>query len=213
MQIVRTCAGACATLLALCASVSAQNVNFSGFYAGIHGGISFGKTDLEVTGSPLAVNGLGSDGAVGGFHLGYDHQMGNIVVGVLGEWNPLGNTKFEIAPGLLSYELGDSWMVAGRLGVVVGTALPYVFAGYTSTEADLSSLGTSIDSHRLTGPTFGGGVDLMVMDSFMLGARYAYTKYDGEDLLGLGFINLDTEQHKAEVRASYKLTFDRPTLK
>jgi len=89
---------------------------------------------------------------------------------------------------------------------------------------DLRSQSTALDrmarsevfisaTTSLTGPTFGGGIDLMVMDSFMLGARYSYIKYDGEDLLGLGFINLDTEQHKAEVRASYKLTFDRPTLK
>lgn len=185
--------------------------SWTGFYLGVHGGYSFAKTDVELTGTPLALNGLGSDGMTGGIHIGYDHQIGSVVLGLLGEWNGLGKTEFEVTPNLLKYEIKDGFLIAGRVGLAWGNALPYVMVGWAKHEADLSFLGTSVDSHDLDGLALGAGIDVKLDDlakGLRVGLRYTQIQFDSHDVLGAGVVGLDTDLHKAEVRISYQFGAD-----
>lgn len=210
MKLLRTLGILCALPFLTALNANAQT-SWTGFYIGAHGGWSYGKTDVELTGTPLALNGLASDGMTGGIHIGYDHQIGNMVIGVLGEWNGLGKTEFEVAPNLLKYEINEGFLIAARVGVAWGNALPYVMVGWAKHEAELSFLGTSVDKHDLDGLALGFGIDVKLDDvakGLRVGARYTQIQFDSHDLLGLGFVGLDTDLHKAEVRLSYQFGAD-----
>jgi len=174
-----------------------------GFYVGVQAGVGFANTDVGLTGTPLSIEGLSGQGAIYGAHTGYDHRIGRIVFGAFGEFNRQ-DLSFDVKPEILNAKLGDSWTLGLRAGVVVAEALPYVFAGHTWTDSEISLLGTQLTSNRLNGWTGGAGVDLPLTQNIYLGVRYAYTRYDNEDLLGLGFLNLEREQHAVTARASVK---------
>lgn len=198
-------------LFALCSvgTAYADDARFGGVYLGIHGGKSFANTEIEAVGSPLAIDGLGSDGMTGGVHLGYDHQFGRFVVGALVEWNGIGKTEFEVAP-ILSYEIQQGLLVAGRAGVVIGNAMPYVLVGWAKTEAEVSLLGTSVYKYDADGLALGAGIDLKLDDmakGLVLGIRYLNIETDSHDIGGAGVAKITNSIDRVDLRLSYKFDF------
>ncbi|HVZ35829.1 MAG TPA: outer membrane beta-barrel protein [Polyangiaceae bacterium] len=174
---------------------------WTGFYAGLHGGYSFASTEVGLNNTPFSVDGLSAQGFSGGVQVGFDYQVPgtHLVPGVFADFT-WGSVEFDVNPNLVHAKLGESWTVGGRLGWEMGKVMPYILAGYTETESELSAGTAFTSSPTLKGWTFGGGVEWMLVNNVSLAAEYRYTKYDSEDLLGLGIVNLDTEQHSVMAR-------------
>ena len=173
-------------------------------YVGVHGGYSIGSTEVGISGSPLAIDGLSSHGLAGGIHAGLDTQLPGtqLVLGVFADYT-WQDVAFEVKPNLLKATLGDSWTVGGRAGIQMGNALPYVLVGYTGTKSDTSFAGTSIASPDLRGWTGGAGIELKLSSMLSLAGEYRYTKYDSENLFGV--VDLQTESHSVMARLNVRL--------
>ena len=180
------------------------DVDHRGLYVGLQAGYGFAKTDVGLTGTPLSIEGLAGSGAVYGAFAGYQLRFGDVVVGPFVEWAHQ-DLKFEVQPALLKASIGDTWTVGGQLGWAFGKTLPYVFAGYSWADADIAVLGTAITSTHLNGVTAGAGIEFVVAPGLKVGGRYAYTRWENEDLLGLGVVGLERDQHVVTGRLSYQV--------
>jgi outer membrane immunogenic protein len=115
--------------------------------------------------------GEGQDGFAYGGAFGYDHQIGNAVIGA--ETEILGATTEEAG-----VTAGRDVYVGGRVGFVFGGAnLIYGKAGFTNARFDVEGLGgTTSDGYR-----FGAGVERS-FGKFYGKVEYRYSRYEQLDL-------------------------------
>lgn len=192
--------------LALCGASVADAQTRTGFHIGIQGGMSMANTELSV--GPLGIDGLGAEGMVAGVHVGADYQIPGsaVVVGAFADYS-WQDVEFSVSPNLFSASLKETYTLGARAGVVVGNAMPYLLAGYTSAETGAEFLGVAIaDTPTLTGWTFGGGIEFDVAPSIVLAGEYRHTKFDTENIGGV--VNLDTDQSTFLARLSYRFGGD-----
>jgi outer membrane immunogenic protein len=191
--------------LALCASVSASVAdpsNWSGFSVSVGGGAAKTNTDLNVDtsnhdqldivpGSPpffsiigqaLGHSGVSEDqwNGFGTVQAGYDHRIGNFVIGAFGDFdfypnhpdaaasnNINGNLSFAFlgipvgpvfpianyASVTSNVELENTWSVGGRVGYLVApNALLYALGGYTQAKFDGQVNLSYGNGNPITGP-------------------------------------------------------------
>ena len=117
--------------------------------------------------------GAGSpDGLLYGLNLGYDLQMGGVVLGLEGEVADstananLGGTKIDAARDLY---------VGGRIGTpITSNTLAYVKAGYTNARIEAKGFGgTNGDGVRV-----GAGLEHKLNDRFTIKGEYRYSNYE-----------------------------------
>ena len=112
-----------------------------------------------------------TDALTYGFELGYDHDLGNAVVGVVGE---LQNSD----------ETGREYSAGARAGFQPSNnVLVYGTVGY----ANLKAAGFKFDGVR-----FGGGVEALVTDNVSFKVEQRYTNYEAgldtwQSVAGVGF--------------------------
>lgn len=131
------------------------------------------------------------------YHLrfGYDRQMGNIVVGVLGE---IGKsevrdsvTGFSTTPAsyTMTRELDWNASIRGRVGFAANTTLFYATGGVTYGRID-NSFTTTNGANSFTlreakddswGAQFGGGIEQKIGRNFSVGVEYLYTRFRDDD--------------------------------
>jgi outer membrane immunogenic protein len=161
----------------------AQTHDWSGFYLGAQAGASRDRVDASATlqidqESNLAATGIGlivvpgtahdytasgrSTGATGGGFVGYQRQFEHILLGIEGDFAPLGDTVSATQTFLLpatalrppstiavrrDMRFDDRWSARLRLGYSTGETLFYATGGYARTRARM----TSIDSYTNPG--------------------------------------------------------------
>ena len=136
----------------------------------------------------LKVPGDRADGVLYGAGVGYDRQMGGMVLGVEGEAS--GSTASECATGVsvagdrLCGKLGRDLYVGGRVGAVVGgRTLLYAKAGYTNARLRLTYTdgATGVNNFNIGGNKdgwrVGGGVEQSVGTNAFIKAEYRYSTY------------------------------------
>ena len=137
----------------------------------------------------------------------YEFAGGKLVAGILVDYTRT-DADFEVSAvgtTILKAGLTESWSVAGRVGIAMGNALPYVLAGYTQAKAEASYLGTSIGSETLEGWLVGAGAEFRLADNVSVGAEYRFTKFESLSYGG-GMLELDPERH--QVNAFVKVRLD-----
>lgn len=145
-----------ASLLALVATTAhAQDSDWTGFY----GGVSFGMGSLETN-----VPGVTESYSNLGLHAGYNHDLGDIILGA-----ELEHAKLDFGFGTVG---GSSDVTRLKLkgGYDMGRALPYVVVGTSR----LSAAGMS-DSFT----TYGVGLDYKMSDTMRVGAEYLVDSSNG----------------------------------
>jgi len=121
-----------------------------------------------------------------GIGIGYDMNMGGLVVGLEGEWmeseaktdfDTFGFTEF----GVANIEAGRDLYAGVRVGVPLGsTALVYAKGGYTNARYNVlatdnvTDIQTKID---LDGWRLGAGAELAVSQHMFVKAEYRYSNY------------------------------------
>lgn len=193
--LLRTaCAAALIVLAGFSASAQAQPVyNWTGFYAGIHGGGAWGSAKGSDTGvGPFTETGQSIGGGFGGGQFGYNIQLGRAVFGVelsgsYGSINGSGNcfTGFGVLP-FLACETKQDWSLQflSRLGYAAGDGrlLPYIVGGVVFSDVKIRRENTiALDvwgsSHTTPGGGIGAGLQYALGNGFSIGIEYLYVQY------------------------------------
>lgn len=171
--------------------------DWSGFHAGIHGGIGIAGVSgsnfrLPIWGSTVEPYVLPDiNGTSFGVQAGYSHQFGNnLVLGLEGEFSSLG---YKGTAATDTYRSGAittaiNWMGSARLrtGFAIDRWQVYGLAGYTF--ADVEGGYAHGGSHTVTGRrviggwTAGGGVEYALTENLSLKGEYTFTQLNDDTL-------------------------------
>jgi outer membrane immunogenic protein len=173
----------------------AAPVNWTGFYIGAGSGFAVFNADTSVqsaAGAPITATATqgGKGWLVSGF-TGYDYQIGNIVAGVLGDFD-FGS----VTGGYLDPSTGATgtmkekyqWAAGGRLGwLVFPEFLAYVSGGYTQAHFTGFSLsnGTTLPANTYNGWFASIGVDTtfpLLGNGWFFRSDYRYAQYSAATL-------------------------------
>ena len=150
-------------------------VDWSGLYAGVHGGYGWSSVDTNL-------GNLHVDGWLGGGHVGLQRQFDRWVVGIeasysFGELDGSRTVAFGGNPLRLDAAISDLLLVTGRLGYAWDDRLLYIKAGYAAADVEVGStyLGqTTQAKSRLDGWTAGFGLERMLTANIAIGLEYNY---------------------------------------
>ena len=173
---------------------------WTGFYIGAMGGYASQDDDF------------GMKGGFGGGTVGYNWQMGSLVLGVEADaaWGDISSTVG--LPGIVSLEskIQDLGTVRGRLGYAVDQVLFYGTAGFAwaDNKASVNVLGTGVsDSQVHTGWTAGAGVEYMFAPHWSLKGEYLYRDLDSKTyfsgIIPGGVNSGDIKLHSGQVGVNY----------
>jgi outer membrane immunogenic protein len=133
-------------------------------------------------------------GFIGGGQIGYNLQVGNIVLGIEGTLSHanLDDDHTSIFNPFVTYSTDINWIgtVAGRLGVAHDRFLAYVKAGWATANIEVSGRESalpdafSIDDRR-NGWVAGGGFEYMFSRNLSLGVEYNYIDFGSESYTGI----------------------------
>lgn len=141
-------------------------------WTGFYGGLSLGYGDIDADG----VSG-DFEGATFGGHIGYNYDLGNIVLGA--ELEAIGSNDFENDESGL--ELDNVLRAKVRAGYDAGAYLPYITAGYAQ---------ASVSDDEDDGYFYGIGVDYAFTDTITVGGEYLVHEF--EDFNDGGDVTADT---------------------
>lgn len=165
--------------------------DWSGFYAGINGGVIAGSVDPNIVGEkPMYENA----GVYGG-HIGVSASLAPMfVVGVEADLNGSTFDQSRVYPnGVINSEIDWTSSVRGRFGVAFDQFVDmpglagiqaYATGGVAFARMRAASALAS-DKATHTGWTVGGGVEAALTDNLSLRAEYLYTSY-AKELYDLG---------------------------
>ena len=197
--------------------------SWTGFYVG--GELGWIRTDPVYTtgavllGTPFVVSAAtGKDGMSYGVLAGYNYQVGNVVLGIEGDFEgwTVGKIRYTAITGdFLTAHSKWGGSVRGRLGYAVDRVLLYISGGaaFVSTETSIPTTGISIggDDTRV-GWTVGAGLDYAFTNNWFTGFEYRYSQFQSKSfiypipVLNLGTIGLkqDLSNNQVMARIGYK---------
>jgi outer membrane immunogenic protein len=213
--------------------VAAPLYNWSGFYVGGDAGWQGSTIGLSHPTGVLAYSPHHNSFELGGF-AGYQHQFGQIVVGIEGGYMAgFGSGSLGTTPtisiftpggtGTAQAKLDDIWTIGGRLGWATGAAgnwLPYITGGYAAGRFGFDaqdSLGVA-ESARATasGGYLGVGLEwaawrnVIGTSDLILGIEYRHYAFGAKDATGVASngltetIHFDPKTDVVMARASFK---------
>lgn len=141
--------------------------NWTGFYAGVNAGFGWGASDMTLAGAPIpTLNGI--NGILGGAQVGYNIQLGTIVLGAEADIQAAHLARPLRAQTVTMQYFGT---MRARLGVDLEGFMPYVTGG-------IAAAGGHIDppasSRFHSGWTAGAGLEAKVSDNLSLKAEYLH---------------------------------------
>ena len=218
-------------LAAMTATASAADVdlpvgNWTGFHFGAGAGYGMVDHELEAdisingfggigpvppldgVGINIGYDGIGGVGALGTVEVGYDYQLNSdFLVGLQADFTRSNiSTNIDLdANGSYSLEATDTFSVLARGGRVIDdSTLLYIIGGWTRTtmNADGSgTVGTSYD-FKLTGLTFGSGVETALSDNLTAKLEYRYTQYKDIGVASVpGILDVSAKSDVQTIRA------------
>jgi outer membrane immunogenic protein len=162
----------------IAAPVLAPLFDWSGFYVGINGGWSWGRSSYDFVGSGLGSTGdFRTTGGLIGGTLGYNYQVGQAVLGLEADLGWSGARGSALCPGGGAIcETHNRWLgtVRGRVGYAMDRFMPYITGGlaYGNLRANIPGVGASTATKA--GWTLGAGVEYAVNRNWSLKAEYLY---------------------------------------
>ncbi len=150
--------------------------DWAGAYAGLNVGYGWGEFSTEGAATVDDPNFRG-DGPLGGFQIGYNKQLGSVVIGVEGDLQATGIEESTTGGGETTTTSLDWFSTArGRIGYAFDSTLVYGTAGLA-----VGGLGASVsgpdggsDDKTALGWTAGAGVEQKITDNLSLKAEYLY---------------------------------------
>jgi outer membrane immunogenic protein len=211
---------AAASVTAVAAPAAAQTAAygpFNGFRVGALAGWD-GLRPGRGPGSSIT-DGNGADGFLYGADVGYDRQMGHLVLGVDGEVNgsTAKATNDPVDTTALGYgrvKTGRDLYVGGRIGYTVApTTMIYAKAGYTNARLDLTASDGTTETgnhYNLDGYRLGAGIEQAIGSKAYAKIEYRYSNYGDARLEypnGANTSNFDVNTDRHQVVAGVGLRF------
>lgn len=134
--------------------------NWTGFYAGVHGGYAWGEAA-----------GLSPNGFVGGVQAGYNFQVSPS--GVLGFETDISATSIDDKSGGMKFGIDYLGTIRARAGYTMDRVMFYATGGAAYGRGDLEIAGLSNNQFHW-GWTLGGGVEAMVTPNVSARLEYLY---------------------------------------
>jgi outer membrane immunogenic protein len=171
-----------------------SSYDWSGFYAGVHAGYGWAKSESD----DLFAYDVEPEGWLGGLQAGYNHQFANnVVIGVEADVSlaDLGDSRLftdPIASTTAAAEIKATGTVRGRIGYAFDRVLPYVTAGIGWAVQDVDyhqdfgfGLFTDIDQTKThVGWTVGAGLEGALSDRWTAKVEYLYSDLGSEEYTG-----------------------------
>lgn len=148
--------------------------DWAGAYLGVNAGYAWGE--FSTAGIPTADDPtFDGSGALGGFQIGYNKQLGSVVIGLEADIQATGIDGDSSGGGTTTTTSLDWFSTArGRVGYAFDHTFVYGTAGLAVTGLEVSTPGAGTDDKVLTGFTAGGGVEQSITDNLSLKAEYLY---------------------------------------
>jgi outer membrane immunogenic protein len=214
--VLTALAAAGVTAVATPAFAQSANGPFDGFRVGAVAGWD-GLRPGRGPGSSIS-DGNGADGFLYGADLGYDHQMGKLVLGAEGEVDgstaKATNDPTDVnALGYGRVKSGRDLYIGGRVGYTVApTTMFYAKAGYTNARLDLTaSDGTTRtgDHYNLDGYRLGVGVEQAIGTNAYAKLEYRYSNYGDARLeypngTNTSNFDVDTDRHQVVAGVGFR---------
>lgn len=202
--------------------------NWTGFYLGAQAGFGITYADTPVYCSGICATAVrdtrSTTQPIFGAHFGYNHQVGNVVVGIEADANArFGSSDSFYQPSSSSSVPIDELFIPGihfngdaslraRLGVLL-TSRTLLYAtggvafGHVKTTGDIT-LDPNLNGWR-TGWTVGAGVEYALDTNWSVRAEYRYTDY-GTERTCVNFTtppdcgSVDLTDHRVSIGVSYR---------
>ncbi len=156
-----------AVVLAVSAPAMAQEASpFTGAHAEVLVGYDKLDTNGSVAGNP--------DGLLYGLGLGYDLQVGGVVLGIEGE---IADSTANVDVGGVDIDAARDLYVGARAGFPIGSqALAYVKAGYTNARIETEGFG----GDNGDGARVGAGLEYKLGGQLFVKGEYRYSNYEAD---------------------------------
>ena len=152
------------------APVYAPLYNWTGFYLGLNGGVGWGHSAWDSTGS------FDPSGGLAGGTIGYNWQTGGWVFGLEGDldWSDIDGRTTVFCP--LGCRTRNSWLatVRGRVGYAFDRIMPYVTGGLALGGIKASTPGLPGKSETEAGWTAGAGLEVAIAGTWTAKAEYLF---------------------------------------
>jgi outer membrane immunogenic protein len=224
-----TCLGTiaqAADLTVIEAPAVAPVFNWTGFYAGVHGGYGWGRFEADDIGPQSDYS---PDGWLGGGQIGFNYQFANqVVLGVeadaaFADLKDSATDRIDIFPPDIYVTVNaeskiDAFgTVRGRIGYAADRFLPYVTGGFAwanvtySVDSTFVSGGTSTPngggsgSETATGWVLGGGLEYAITEHITAKAEYLYADLGSQNYgTAIDPIDADVIVQTAKAGLNYK---------
>lgn len=219
-------------LLTMAGTASAQTApepfNWTGFYVGLLGGYGWSDSNFDFSSDAVLFGfsdlDLNADGVLGGVQLGYDKQLGNFVIGIVGDvtFGDFGSSEsFAFGPGDeddFGASIDMNWMATlrGKAGVAAGDFMFFGTAGLALADFDAKTriqffgdpgFGDSESGTEL-GYVLGIGTSAKLTPNLVAELTYLFADFgsfslNDEDDFGSGDIDFSIQQ----IRFGFVFTF------
>ncbi len=184
------------------APVYAPVFTWTGFYVGANAGYGFGNVNAGTFALARTVSIGDIDGFVGGGQIGYNYQIGQIVLGV--------EADIQGADLKASNGFGDRikteyfGTVRGRVGVAFDRFMPYITGGwaYGNVKTSIAGIGSSDTSHT-GGYAVGAGVEYAFTNNWTAKVEYLYVDLGEKSFRATG-VKVGTDFSVVRAGLNYK---------
>lgn len=182
-------------------------------WSGVYVGAATGFNKLSLQDLNFDDERYSDGGFAGAIYAGYNHQMGDLVLGVEAD---LKYSSGEVPedPAFITYDSKWGASLRARAGYSVGNIMPYLTGGLAvaSFEGDHNDDGTNLAKETVTGYAVGGGIEWAATQNLLVRAEYIYSDYgtnefayapgDIPDVSDVHHVDLRT--HDLRVGVAYK---------
>jgi outer membrane immunogenic protein len=184
--------------------------NWTGFYLGVNGGYGFGTSNWDIPAVTVKPTGW-----LAGATLGYNYQMGSVVLGIEGDYDWADIKGSETCAVILTCETKNTYLatIRGRIGYAFDRFMPYLTAGgaYGDIKATISAplVGAVLTSSKAQfGWTVGAGLEYAFLGNWSAKLEYLYVDLGRFDT---GFTtpivdNVSLKQNIVRVGLNYKFS-------
>lgn len=183
----------------------ASAFSWSGFYAGAN--VGYGWADMAAGGPAQRLQGL-----LGGVQVGYNYDLGGVVLGLEGDLQLSGVKHTEtagVATGTFSVDQFGT--LRGRVGLAADRFLPYVTGGLAvaNNHININGGGANYDESKVSvGWTIGAGVEFAASDNITIKAEYLYADFGKASFAGpAGLAAADVTTKASIVRTGVNFKF------
>lgn len=177
--------------------------NWSGIYVG--GAIGYNQLSLQDI--DYEDEHFSDGGVSGALYAGYNHQIGNFVLGVEADIKA-SSADVPEDPAYLRYDSRWAASFRGRAGYAAGAFMPYLTGGYAvaSFTGHHNDAGTDNATETVSGYVVGGGVEWAATQNIIVRAEYLFSDYGTNEFLysGNDDHHVDMRTHDVRLGVAYK---------